>query len=416
MNVSGKFRTSAIWLGLGVNLLNIAFALLGLYLFILNRRAIKTLDFGLDSLKLFLSLSISIVGALIIAKRPDHLMGWIYSAIGFFVSLSEFSSGYTTYALITRPGILPGGEITSVLSGLVWAPGLSILLTYAILLYPTGKLPTPRWRIVAWASLVPPLWILVLIVLIMPYGERAFLEGAAVLPGWLNLSANLTFLWIIVCGMASLVSIIVRYLYSRAVERQQIKWFAFATILFFAVYAPQILIPSSQVSGWLKQFLTPFAALVPAATAIAILRYRLWDIDVIIRKTVIYSLLTASLALVYFGSVLLLQDLFEALTGQSRSPVVIVISTLAIAALFSPLQRRIQNGIDRRFYRRKYDAEQTLEAFAAGLRQEVDLDEISQSMLRVVQEAMQPERASFWLIRSSGTHSHRLADRQEAGW
>ncbi len=209
-----------------------------------------------------------------------------------------------------------------------------------------------------------------------------------------------------------LVLPVLRYRKGSFLERQQIKWLAlFAgseaiyTILGLIAYP---LVTGGQVMSLGNGFFAMCYYLIaglfpPLAIGVAVLRYRLYNIDIIIRRTLVYGALTATLALVYFGSVLLLQGLFQALTGQSQSQVVTVISTLAIAALFTPLRRRIQNDIDRRFYRKKYDAEQALEAFALTVRQEVDLDEISASLLKVVQETMQPEQVSLWL-RLSPSH------------
>jgi hypothetical protein len=399
-----KLRTLVIWLGLGINLLNIAFVIFGLLLYVLNGQEIITLDF--NSLgPIFVTLSISIVGALIIAKRPENPMGWIYSAIGFFQGLSWFGSAYATYALITHPGSLPAGGVMSVFSGFAWAPGLSMFLTFAILLYPNGRLPSRRWRIVAWASLVPIIFTIIFIFEFLPHGGRALLESQNAQPDWLGhnydwliTAFNLMFPWMLVCGIASLASLVLRYVHSMPVERQQIKWFAFAAALFIAILAFESLIAPPQMPEWLIWILAGIGGLsVPTATAIAILRYRLWNIDVIIRRTLVYGGLTLTLALIYFGSVLLLQSLFEIITGQGQSPIVIVISTLSIAALFNPLRKRIQNDIDRRFYRRRYDADQMLEAFAAQLRQEVDLEEISRSLLNVATESMQPDRVSLWV-------------------
>ncbi len=406
--MSGKLRTSIIWLGIGVNLLNISFVAFGTLLFVMTGQAIDTLD--INSLgPIFLSLSISIVGGLIITRQPANPMGWIYSAVGFFQGLSWFSTTYATYALITRPGGLPDGGVMSVLSSFAWAPGLSILLTYAILLYPSGRLLTRRWRVVAWASLVPPLFALSAIFLTLPYGGKALLEGQATSPNWLGVSGNwlvtgvnLMFPWMLVCGMVSLVSIILRFLRSSSVERQQIKWFAFASALVIVVLFSADWSATPLKPIWLVWILALVAGLsIPVATAIAILRYHLWNIDVIIRRTLVYGGLTVILALIYFGSVLLLQNLLQALTGQSRSPVVIVASTLAIAALFNPLRRRVQEAIDRHFYRRKYDAERALAQFAATARDEVDQESLTAALVGVVQETIQPEKASLWLKRRS---------------
>jgi hypothetical protein len=402
--MSGKLRTSIIWLGVGVNLLNISFVILGMLLFVMTGQAIDTLD--INSLgPIFLSLSISIVGGLIITRQPANPMGWIYSAVGFFQGLSWFSTTYATYALITRPYSLPDGGVMSVLSIFAWAPGLSILLTYAILLYPSGRLPTRRWRVVAWASLVPPLFSLLAIFITLPYGGKALLENQVTPPNWLGVSGNwlvtgfnLMFPWMLVCGIASLVSIILRFLRSSSVERQQIKWFAFASALVIAILFSLDWSATSLKQVWLIWILALMAGLsVPVATAIAILRYHLWDIDVIIRRTLVYGGLSVILALIYFGSVLLLQNLLQGLTGQSRSPVVIVASTLAIAALFNPLRRRVQEVIDRHFYRRKYDAERALAHFAGVARDEVDQESLTAALIGVVQETVQPEKASLWL-------------------
>ncbi len=211
-------------------------------------------------------------------------------------------------------------------------------------------------------------------------------------------------------AFGGLVSQVYRYYrVSNPEERQQTKWVVFALgifiILLIAGFLIPVLFPSLAAGtrgGFWNEFLGNgvigilLPALIPIAIGLSILRYRLWDIDVIIRKTLVYGALTLTLGLVYLGSVVLLQNLFTAVSGQ-QSAVAVVVSTLLIAALFTPLRRRIQNGIDRRFYRKKYDAEKTIAAFSAGLRQEVDLKEIGDNLLSVVEETMQPASVSLWI-------------------
>jgi hypothetical protein len=201
-----------------------------------------------------------------------------------------------------------------------------------------------------------------------------------------------------------------RYLHdSSAVERQQTKWIILAIVMivlsimaWVLVFGGALAIPAGRprllanLGGTI--FIDFFALLLlPVAITIAILRYNLWGIDVIIRKTLVYAALTALLALVYFGSVVLLQRLFGSLTGVAQSPLAVVVSTLAIAALFTPLRRRIQDTIDRRFFRKKYNAQQVLAAFSVTARDETDLDSLTAELARVVQETLQPERVSVWL-------------------
>jgi hypothetical protein len=194
------------------------------------------------------------------------------------------------------------------------------------------------------------------------------------------------------------VSLFVRYQRAREIVRQQIKWLLYAALLFTLIYSLTGL--PSESSSPLASILNVLSDLtllaIPISIAIAILRYRLYDIDILIRRTLQYSLLTGLLALVYFGSVVLLQEIFSTFNRQT-SPVVIVISTLLIAALFNPLRHSLQNLIDRRFYRKKYDAELTLAQFAITARDEVDQERLTTALVGVVQETIQPEQASLWL-------------------
>jgi hypothetical protein len=191
--------------------------------------------------------------------------------------------------------------------------------------------------------------------------------------------------------VGSLVAVVVRFLRSRGIERMQMKWLVYTAIVGFI---PLFILPSDSPVQQLTFRLMPVA--LAAAITIAILRYQLFDIDVIIRKTVIYAVLTVLLALVYFGVVILLQSIFEAVSGE-QSAISIVISTLIIAALFAPLRRRVQDFIDRRFYRRRYDAEKTLAAFAEFVRDETEMEALTAELLRVTEETMQPEQATLWL-------------------
>jgi hypothetical protein len=270
----------------------------------------------------------------------------------------------------------------------------SIFLILFAYLFPNGRL-YPRWATI-------PLVGAILSLLVSDY-----LEITGVGPGISEGSPwDLIFISLTCFGLA--LQIIRYWRGSTQLERQQTKWtllgfliFTLGFPLWYICYGGDVAIPPGTVrllasmGGWIILMLG--MVILPITLAIAILRYRLWDIDVIIRRTLVYGTLTLTLGTVYFGGVVLLQELFQAITGQHQSPVATVISTLGIAAMFTPLRRRIQNDIDRRFYRRKYDAEKTLAAFAARVRDEVELDRLTSHLLAAVQETVQPENVSLWL-------------------
>jgi hypothetical protein len=273
---------------------------------------------------------------------------------------------------------------------------LTTLLLALILIFPNGRF-TPRWT----------RWIMVLAIL-LTMGELLTFNT----DDWVRMSttrAQIGYAFITVLLLLAMAIQVYRYrrIYGLA-ERQQTKWVLIGLtamfISFFIISIPYyylVNLPGGTPQPWwapLGGALWWFSlTILPVSLTIAILRYRLWDIDIIIRRTLVYGALTVTLALVYFGSVVLLQRLIGFVTGQVESPVAIVVSTLVIAALFNPLRHRIQNDIDRRFYRRKYDAEKTLAAFSASLRDEVELSTLSNHLVAVVQETMQPENINLWL-------------------
>jgi hypothetical protein len=210
---------------------------------------------------------------------------------------------------------------------------------------------------------------------------------------------------LLVAGLGAVISLLVRFRRARGDERQQIKWFAYAAALTLA----WIIVVEEQ-SGEIAALSGLLVIVsIPVATGIAILRYRLYDIDRIINRTLVYGLLTVMLALIYFGGVATSEAIFRALTGQEQQPqIAVVVSTLVIAALFTPLRRRIQRFIDRRFFRRKYDARKTLEAFSAKLRNETNLDALSDDLVRVVRDTMQPAHVSLWLRPDTASKGKRV--------
>jgi hypothetical protein len=280
---------------------------------------------------------------------------------------------------------------------------------FIMVLFPSGRPLSPRWGWLIYFGV----GLMILFVLMITFAE-ALVPGSGgvdwrfdnplgfLKEEWINIATTPFIIalpiWVILC----VVSLLVRFRFAEGVQREQIKWLFFAAAIFALSYIPTFIFNDFGDSESLWNIFWLFGMMaIPVAIAIAILRYRLYDIDIIIRRTLQYALLTGLLLMVYFGSVLLLQNLVENITGE-QSPIAIVISTLAIAALFNPLRNRTQDFIDRRFFRNKYDAEQTLARFAEVARDEVDMDKLTTALMDVVDETLQPEQASLWLKSTRG--------------
>ena len=357
-----------------------------------------------------LLLAYGTVGAVIAARRPENTIGWIFCAVALALAVASTASGYADYGLYGKGDALPGPELAAWLS--VW---LSISLLFVapcllFLLFPDGRPPSTRWRPVVW---------LVAVAGAGTFFTLAFSPGELdeyTYPGLANPlgiggevgdvlttieSAGNGILPIAV--LVSISSMIARFWRSSGRERLQLKWVAYTAALTATSFLVSFMLPEPVPRAVQDAvFLLGVAAFaaIPIAAGIAILRHRLYDIDLIVNRTLVYGVLTVALVLVYVAGVVLLQSVFRALTGQG-SQLAVVVSTLAIAALFGPLRRRVQTLIDRRFYRRKYDAAKTLAAFGARLREETDLEALSDELVAVVRSTMQPAHVSLWL-RPSG--------------
>src|SRR5215217_1273486 len=326
------------------------------------------------------------VGALVASRRPRNAVGWLLCAVGLATAVERFTERYAPYAQAMD---LAGAKAVDFLYAI--NPGI-LLAIFVPLVFPDGRLPSRRWR--------PLNWLVVAAVAV--YVVDAVLEPGSPDPLGVELPSNVYGV-LVVLVIASLIvgilgaaaSVALRLWRSRGQERQQLKWLVYATsvVVIGAVGAVLLPLPLGDVF-WLVM-LIGFAGM-PVAMGVAILRYRLYDIDLVINRTLVYGSLSVLLAATYYGSVAVLQGVFRALTG-GQSTLAIVASTLAIAALFVPLRRRIQGFIDRLFYRRRYDAAKTLEAFSAKLRDETDLDALSDDLVGVVRETMQPAHVSLWL-------------------
>jgi len=352
----------------------------------------------------------AIVAALIVSRQPRNTIGWVLMVpVGLYVVGGPIAS-YIERLAPSSP------EPTVPILLIVWFNSWNWLLLifpllFIPLLFPNGRPPTPRWRwvgvtAIAWASLF-------VLIAALPQQINAGTTPNVVFDNPVGVLGKdtverLVGVWIVgllALAVACAVALFVRYRRANETEREQIKWLLYASAVFQLVYVGSFvsgLGGTSSLGGYIWGVFFGLSVItLPAAIGIAILRYRLYDIDLVINRTLVYGLLTAILALVYLGGVATTQAIFRTLTGQEHQPqLVVVISTLVIAALFNPLRRRIQSFIDRRdrrFYRKKYDARKALEVFSAKMRDETDLNALSDDLVGVVREAMQPAHVSLWL-------------------
>ena len=353
----------------------------------------------------------ALVGALLVARRPANAIGWIMASIGLMVPIFNTGSAYATYVMATRGSADALAVLGAWAANWYWFVMLALALIYLPMLFPDGRLISRRWLPVAMIGGAGALGVAILGALsdtLVGGDDTTYrinnpigIEGLGN-PQNLQIFVMLEVLFAVGVGGAA-ASVVVRLRRSRGVERRQLEWFAYTTVLFIGSSMLTGIISDATGVGWLGRvsFVLSILGIVclPIAVGIAVLKYRLYDIDIIINRTLVYGSLTLMLLLVYFGGVATIQTLFRTLTGQERQPqLAVVVSTLAIAALFNPLRRRIQSFIDRRFFRSKYDARKTLESFSARLRDETDLEALDAELVSVVRETMQPEHVSLWLV------------------
>jgi hypothetical protein len=346
------------------------------------------------------------VGALIASRRPRNPIGWLLIVVGLGAAVSGFAAEYGVRALLAHPDSLPGGRVAAWIEEVVFSGLILVGFALVLLLFPHGRLLSRRWRPVAWLAVLAGLLLLVGTALeegrfdqdpFSTVENPAGIGGAKALFSALGDSGWVLFLFVLV---ASAISMVLRFRRARGDEREQLKWIAAAASLLIGLWFTALFVDSTANANVVLVLFIVGVALFPVSIGFAIFKYRLYEIDRIINRALVYGALTAGLAGLYFGIVLGLQEVFSSFAGGSD--LAIAISTLAVAALFRPARRRIQGFVDRRFYRRRYDAQRTLETFSARLREEIDLDSLGAELRSVVQQTMQPAHVSIW-IRDSVT-------------
>ena len=361
-----------------------------------------------------MSLAFATVGALVAARHPGNPIGWLCGAFGLVVAVTPAGIQYAIYALVTAPGSLPGGDWAAWLA--VWPINLTALLPALVfLLFPYGHLPSPRWRPLVWLAVGTSTLMAVASALStvnfpnnVPFARHPM---ALVDAGSVRLTYGAVQMVQLGVLLLAGVSLVVRLRRARGQERQQLKWFTYVSAVGALAITGAVFVTDEPVI--VAVFWFPAVAV---AIGVAIFKYRLYDIDRIINRTLVYGLLTALLGATYTGLVLVGGQLSGGATGNPPSWAVAG-ATLAVAAVFRPARRRIQAGVDRRFNRRRHDAAKTIEAFSTRLRDQIDLDTLSTELLAVVDQTMEPTQVSLWLRPAAhGSSGPRRSEAQPTTW
>ncbi|MDQ3646738.1 MAG: hypothetical protein M3345_07370 [Actinomycetota bacterium] len=355
----------------------------------------------------------AVVGAPVALRQPQNPIGWILLAISLSWGMYFFCTGYAIYGVVRSPGSVPRPDVVLALQSWLWIPSVGLMGTFLILLFPDGRLPSPRWRPFAMVA-AAAMAVTAIATLLTPgsFANDGFPNvrnplGLESLGSVMRLVSSVGLLTLLLCIGGSAIAVIMRFRRSRGHERLQMKWLASAgAAVGFAYLTAMSAILVIQVAGaeelprWFDLFwgvtLSSFF-LIPISIGIAILRHRLYDIDVLVNRALVYGGLTLFLGMLYVGGVVGVGTFVQGATGDRDSPMVVAGTTLAVAAAFRPARAWMQRLIDRRFFRERYDATQTIEAFSARLREEVDIESMTQAILAVVQATMQPRQASLWL-------------------
>ena len=350
----------------------------------------------------------AVVGWIVASRRSRNPIGWVFLGIGFWGAIEGLSASGATYGLTVRPGAIPLAAELAWVSVWAWAPALSLLVTFSLLLFPDGRLPSRRWRPAAWAVVV------MIVLLVLPVAITTWpIRGAGLLAGAESPPLQIVgFLMFPVLAVASIGSIVLRFRRSTGRDRQQLKWFTFAAFLEIGLIVVVVVAESVAASGSnVTPLIMVFAVvlvmpLLPATIGLAIFRYRLYDIDRIISRTIGWLVMSAILGTVFVLVIVGLQAILAGLTANNT--VAVAASTLVVAALFAPVRTRVQRAVDQRFQRARYDADQTAAAFAAHLRQVVDLETLRSELGTVIAGTLQPSSVRVWVRHASAKASHGM--------